>query len=272
MSCIAARHAGGISGARIAAAMQTGRRPGRAVKIYLLLIDDARFFFYSDESESSREDGEGLDPSSPAQSGVRGWLHDRYMKFKTAWQHADSGALLWMRRSWDWLHSLAHPDEAMLARLRSTRRIDLHHPAAQRGSDVCVIWQDYLTRQWRRHLFWMSLNGVIAPFTVIFALLPGPNLIGYWFAYRAIHHVLILWGITRVQRNRVPTELHALDALDLPIERDAAGKARHAVLNGAALGLDEHVARFHGSSSRTRDAGDPATKAAPGEPPQAENP
>jgi hypothetical protein len=225
------------------------------VKIYLLLIDRERFFFYSDESESSHGDGEGDDPSAGARSGVRGWLHDRFLKFRSAWQHADSGALLWMRRSWDWLHSLAHPDEAMLARLRSARRIDLHHPAARSGADVHAIWQDYLARQWRRHLFWMVLNAVIAPFTVILAILPGPNLIGYWFAYRAVHHMFVLWGIRRVQRDKIPTELSPVMALDLPIERDEAGKARHAALNGAAVHLDEHVARCHGPSLSIRDAG-----------------
>jgi hypothetical protein len=236
------------------------------VKIYLLLIDRERFFFYSDESESSHEDGEGGDPSARAHSGVRGWLRDRYMKFKSAWQHADSGALLWMRRSWEWLHSLAHPDEAMLARLRSARRVDLHHPSAQRGADVCAIWQDYLARQWRRHLCWMCINGVIAPFTLILWVLPGPNLIGYWFAYRTVHHALILWGIGRVRRNKVPTELYPVMALDLPIERDGTGKARHAALDGAAERLDEHVARCPGPSFRTRDAGDHSTAAPPSEP------
>ena len=81
---------------------------------------------------------------TPPRSGVRGWLHARYTRFKSAWQHADSGALLWMRRSWDWLHSWAHPDEAMLARLWSARRIDLHHPAARPGDEVRAIWKDYL--------------------------------------------------------------------------------------------------------------------------------
>jgi hypothetical protein len=218
------------------------------VKIYLLLVDHKRFFFYSDESESSHEDGEGEDPGARRRTGVRGWVHDRFVKFKSAWQHSDSGALLWMRKSWDWLHSFARPDETMLARLRSTRRIDLHHPAARHGADVRAIWQDYLTRQWRRHLVWMSLNGLIAPFTLIFAILPGPNLIGYWFAYRAIHHVLVLWGIERVRRNKVPTELHPVPALDLPIEHDEAGRAKHAALNGAAERLDDHVARFRGSA------------------------
>ena len=31
----------------------TGEEPGRILKIYLLLIDHSRFFFYSDESEAS---------------------------------------------------------------------------------------------------------------------------------------------------------------------------------------------------------------------------
>jgi hypothetical protein len=272
----AAWRARGISDGRAAKAIQPGRRPGPAVKIYLLLIDRERFFFYSDESESSHEDGEAEDTPSSAQRGVRGWLHDRYAKFKGAWQHADSGALLWMRRAWDWLHSLAHPDEAMLARLRTARRVDLHHPAARQGRDVCTIWQDYLSRQWRRHLFWMGLNGVIAPFTVIFALLPGPNLIGYWFAYRAVHHALILWGIRRVRRNKVPTELQPVTALDLPLERDGAGKARHAALNGALVRLDDHVARCHDSPLTTVEAHERSTMPAPGEPghakPPAENP
>ena len=68
------------------------------MKIYLLLIDQERFFFYSDESESSHDEGEGDDSSSPARQGLRGWFHGRYSKFKSAWQHAESGALLWMRR------------------------------------------------------------------------------------------------------------------------------------------------------------------------------
>ena len=52
------------------------------MKIYLLLIDHERFFFYSDESESSHDESEGDDSSSPPRSGLRGWLHDRYSRFK----------------------------------------------------------------------------------------------------------------------------------------------------------------------------------------------
>jgi hypothetical protein len=234
------------------------------VKIYLLLVDHERFFFYSDESESSHGGGEGDDSTSIARSGLRGWLHNRYMKFKAAWGHADSGALLWVRRSWDWLHSLTHPDEAMLARLRTARRIDLHHPAARSEPEVRVIWRDYLARQWKRHLVWMSVNAVIAPVAIATLwILPGPNLIGYWFAYRAIHHILVVWGIRRVAGNEIPIELHPVMALDLPVECDEGGKARHAALNGAAERLDEHVARCRGPHSGTRDSGRRASTMTP---------
>ena len=100
-------------------------------------------------------------------------------------------------------------------------------------------------------MFWLIVNGVIAPFSVLFAILPGPNLIGYWFAYRAIHHMLVVWGIRRVRRNKIPTELHPIAALDLPIERDGDGKMGHAALTGAATRLAEHVT-WHDSSRGAR--------------------
>jgi hypothetical protein len=193
---------------------------------------------------------------------VRGWLHDRYTRLISAWQHADSGAMLWMRRAWDWLHSLTRPDETMLARLRSAHRIDLFHPATRPVSDVSAAWRQYLNYQWRRHLFWMSINGVIAPFSALFAILPGPNLIGYWFAYRAIHHLLVVWGIRRVWLLRITTELHAAAALDRPLEPDEEGKARHAALAGAAAQLQEHV-EWHDAARRARGARWPSVTASP---------
>src|SRR5262249_46381919 len=146
------------------------------------------------------------DRSISSHAGVRGWFCARYERFRSAWEHADAGALLWMRRAGGWLDSWSHPDEAMLARMWSARRIDLHYPASRRGDQVLMIWHDYLRQQLVRHTVWLSVNSVIAPISVLFAILPGPNLIGYWFAYRAIHHLVVVWGIQRVWRNKVPTE------------------------------------------------------------------
>jgi hypothetical protein len=141
------------------------------------------------------------------------------------------------------MHSWAHPDESMLSRLRSARRIELHHPAVRDLEEVRKLWGEYLNHRWWRHILWMSANGLVAPPALATLwLLPGPNVIGYWFAYRAIHHALIVRGIYRVRSGRVEVVMRPMAELDRPIERDAEGKARHAALDGEAPHLDEHVA------------------------------
>jgi Mitochondrial K+-H+ exchange-related len=215
------------------------------VKIYWLWIDQERFFFYSNASEWSDDEAERRqadDSETSVHTGLGAWVYKRFRQFSSAWQHADKGALHWMRQAWDWLHTLTRPDEPMLARLRPARRIDLHHPATRGSGEVRADWHDYLKRQWWRHLVWMSVNGVIAPVSVILAVLPGPNLIGYWFAYRAIHHSLVIWGIGRVLREKVPVEFHPRADLDRPIDHDDQGVATHVALNGSTAHLGDHVA------------------------------
>jgi hypothetical protein len=214
------------------------QRPGPTLKVYLLLVKDERFFFYSDESELDESRVENAAPPS----GWRGWLEGRWHGFQRAWHDADAGVALWARRTWDWLHSLVHPDELMLARLRGTQRIDLHHPASRPADAVAAIWQEYLNRRWHRHVVWLSVDVVIAPFGLVLLWpLPGPNLIGYWFAYRAIHHWLIVRGINAVRKGNVPTTFHAAASLDLPLERDETGKAKHRAIDGNGTRLDEYL-------------------------------
>jgi hypothetical protein len=230
----------------------------------MLFIDEKRFFFFADASDLADEDhGESLEPP---RSGVRNWIHSRFEKFKAAWHHAGSGALYWMHRVWDWLHKLVRPDEAMLARLWSVRRIHLHHPAARSDFEVRSSWRGYLDRQWRRHFFWLAFNAVIAPPSVILAVLPGPNVIGFWFAYRAIHHGLVVWGISRARRNLVPIEFHALESLDVPIEQDGDGNARHAAIESAGDELHKHLSWWRGSFLGISRCGRASTGVAQSEP------
>src|SRR5436309_3346175 len=90
------------------------RRWDRAVKIYLLSIDNRRFFFYADESEAAREQADGSGSSGPTPSGLRGWVLDRFHQLKSVLEHSESSVARWTRQSWDWLHSWSHPDESML--------------------------------------------------------------------------------------------------------------------------------------------------------------
>jgi len=232
------------------------------VKIYMVLIDDERFFFFADEAELA-DDEEGSEPR-PDQSRIRKWIHHRFEKFKAAWNDAGSGALYWMRRAWDWLHTLTHPDERMLARVLSARSITLCHPASRSEIDVRANWRKYLAREWRRHLFWLVINAAITPAAALLFILPGPNLIGFWFAYRAVHHLIVVWGLSRANRGLIVTELHPVQSLDLPIEHGEDGKASHVAVEDAGERLDQHVAWSRSSVfGRPRNGRQPGPTAAP---------
>jgi hypothetical protein len=246
------------SGARVDQTLDA-RFTDRVVKVYLLSIDDRRFFFYADESETPADAANSTSAASP------GWwsrLHDRYQALLSAWERSESGVSRWTSRAWKWLHSWANPDEATLVRLRSTCSIDLYYPASRSGTEVQALWARYLSHRWWHHVTWLSLDALLTPFSVLLAPLPGPNVIGYWFAYRAIHHGLIVSGIRRLRRQHVPLELHPLPSLDRPIERDTSGKARHDALCGSAVLLEEHVA-WTRSESKSESAGVIPTAAAP---------
>ena len=122
------------------------------------------------------------------------------------------------------------------------RRVDLEHPASHAEADVVRIWFAYLARRGRAHAFYLSYNTIIAPLALALLWpLPGPNLIGYWFAYRAVHHWLILRGIQAVRKGRIATHYHANARLDQPVNRDPDGKACHAAVNGNGDRLDDYL-------------------------------
>ena len=184
------------------------------MKVYLLLVNDEEFFFYSDGSEAD----EWRDDDPPVPPGIRSRLRERWHELQRSIREADAGAARWVRVCWNWLHSRARPDEEMLARLRSTRRIDLYHPSSRDPSTVNTIWRTYLGQRYRRHLTYALINSAIALPTILFLWpLPGPNIIGYWFVYRAIHHLMIVLGISRVHGGSVPTMLHTMMSLNLPV-------------------------------------------------------
>ncbi len=218
------------------------------MKVYLLLVNNEEFFFYSDESEAdeSRKDETSRHP------GIGRWLHRWWQRLQKVFNESSAGAARWARRCWDWLHSMTRPDESMLVRLRSTRCVHLEHPALHTEAEVAAIWHAYLARRYRAHAIWLGYNTLIAPAALVFLWpLPGPNLIGYWFAYRAVHHWLILRGIRAVRKGQITTHYLASSALDEPVQRDREGKASHSAVSAGGDRLGDYL--NFASGSRTDD-------------------
>ncbi len=213
----------------------------------MVLIDEERFFFFADDLELDQDDEDssaerprrGRASANGCTTVLRSSRRRGRMPARapcTGCGEAGTGCRRWdgrMNRCWRGFDRRGA--SSCTIRRRKVK------------SDVLARWRDYLARQRRRHFFWLGFNAVIAPISVILAILPGPNLIGYWFAYRAVHHVIVVWGITRVQRNLIPTELHSVESLDRPVEQTV--KARRAMSRSKAAGeqLDQHVTWWRGS-------------------------
>src|SRR5262245_32687832 len=152
-----------------------------------------------------------------------------------------------MRQIWEWLQHFQYPDDRLLIHLRSAHRLEIHYPAAWGVVAADAAWRDYLRSRLRRHILWLAFYEILSPLTLILAPLPGPNVVGYWFVYRAVHHLLVVIGVVRARRERIPTTLVPSGELDITLqdaERDG-GTHPHEVLSREQPLVDEFLGRSH---------------------------
>ena len=218
-----------------------------SVKVFLLPLDSQRSFFYSEDR------AEAGGPSHQARhGGLRGLLERTYRRVLWVFRHPQGRLTRWMKRTWDWLERRMHPDEPLLAALRTAPTIEVHHGAALASTEARALWCRYLRGRMRRHLLWLAFDGVLTPLTGIFlAPLPGPNFIGYWFTYRAVLQLLMLLGIRRASSGRVETTFHPDEDLDAP---DGPGDPQwldRTATQYALNGLHDFVARISPPAATT---------------------
>lgn len=217
------------------------------MKIYLLLLDDERCVFYSEGPETIAEDERSATP----RAGFRGWVEQKYKNLQLTINGAEGGVGLHMRRAWEWLQKRTAPDEALLRSLRNASEINIYHPSSVSEDEARLLWANYLSNRRRRHTLWLAVNALISPLTVLLAPLPGPNIIGYWFLYRAICHLLARLGVRRAESDKVETNLHSSEALNLtPGTLTGEGLARIAE-QFELKNLDAFIKRVAGKNGDT---------------------
>jgi Mitochondrial K+-H+ exchange-related len=102
-----------------------------------------------------------------------------------------------------------------------------------------------LRRDFDRHRFWLVIDSLLFIASGVLVLLPGPNVVAYYFAFRMVGHFLSLRG-ARQGLNGVlwTTQPSApLSALRNAIHLDGEARERHVDDVARALNL-EHLARF----------------------------
>jgi hypothetical protein len=177
------------------------------VKVFLLPIDPDRPVFYSEH-----EDEEATAPTF--RPGLIGRVERTAFRVRSSLRHPKGGFVRKTKQIWGWLQRRMHPDEPMLASLRTARTVEVYHPEWLTGDAARDLWSAYLRRRRLRHLLWLLFDALLAPLAVVLTPLPGPNVIGYWFAYRVVRHILILIGIRRALRGTVETDFRPAAGLD----------------------------------------------------------
>jgi hypothetical protein len=217
------------------------------VKVYLLNLDGERCAFYSEGPEIIEE----VEAPAPRR-GLRGWAERRYKSLQAVLTESEKGVGLRVRRIWEWLQKRISPDEPMLRSLRGVPAVVLHHPLTFTEEETRSLWTVYLKGRQGRHTFWFVINALVSPLTLLLAPLPGPNVIGYWFVYRSVCHLLARLGARNARGEQVSTEFLPTDALDGSF--GVADNERIAKLSSSfgLSGLDDFIQRMVSKKTRAR--------------------
>ena len=81
-------------------------------------------------------------------------------------------------------------EQRLLWRLRNESEMMLHYPDDMSGEDVTRLARADLQREADRHMKWIVIDGLLFVASGAFFLVPGPNVIAYYFGFRLVGHYL----------------------------------------------------------------------------------
>ena len=148
------------------------------------------------------------------------------------------------RRMMRWVaESIA--EQRLLWNLRRHHEATLNHPDDMGAEAADAVTRRQLTRDFEKHRFWLAIDSVLLLLSALLILVPGPNFIGYYFAFRVVGHFFSVRGakngLERVTWTKAPNA--PLTDLRRALALDPVGRLREAEAVASRLRLD-HLATF----------------------------
>jgi Mitochondrial K+-H+ exchange-related len=136
-------------------------------------------------------------------------------------------------------------EQRLLWHLRSQTEACLHFPDDLEEAAAVGLLRQQLGRDFDKHRFWLAIDSIGFLLSGLLMLVPGPNLLAYYFAFRLVGHYLSLRGAKRglsgitlrAERSAPLTELRRVLGLDLRAREPRV----HAVAETLRL---EHLVSF----------------------------
>jgi hypothetical protein len=237
--------------------------------VFLLPVGPDRYELYCEvEDEPLDESDTDDDVAGPGFRGVKarilGFFRGLKLQFQAMLREAErerregrradpSGGFLSRTRArvMRWVaESIA--EQRLLWTLRSQTEATLHYPLDLSEADAIERMRKQLGRDFDKHQFWLVVDSLIFIASGLLALVPGPNILAYYFAFRMVGHFFSLRGARQALGPLVWSYAASAPLASLRAALDLEPEARAARLEAIAaeLGL-EHLPRFVERSATT---------------------
>jgi K+-H+ exchange-related protein len=85
-------------------------------------------------------------------------------------------------------------EQRLLWHLRRQHKAVAVHPEDLPGAAAMGIVRPALQADFEKHRRWLAIDGVLVVLSALLILVPGPNVLGYYFAFRVVGHYFSMRG------------------------------------------------------------------------------
>jgi hypothetical protein len=168
--------------------------------VFVIPVGPDRFELLCEDQSRSHQEGD-----SSAQ-GMLGSLRHRFVTMlRLAEEREEGGGEQRQPRSWwdrlqervlCWVAERI-AEQRLLWNLRRETSAVAVHPEEMPFDQVMTLIRRTLQRDYERHRIWLVVDTILLVASGVLALVPGPNLIAYFFAFRVVGHWLSMRGATQ---------------------------------------------------------------------------
>ena len=136
-------------------------------------------------------------------------------------------------------------EQRLLWNLRRHDTATLLYPDDIAEQDALALTRKQLSRDFSKHQFWLAIDSILMIGSALLILVPGPNIVGYYFAFRVVGHYFSVRGAGRGLKDVIWTYEASAALTDLKgaLSLDPIGRLRQAEEVATRLRLD-HLATF----------------------------
>ncbi len=140
------------------------------------------------------------------------------------------------------------PVERVLKAIAGSSELVVHFGPSLKEEDARSRFRHLLRRQRMKHTFWLVLDALFAPITLVLAPVPGPNVIGYYPLLRFLSHYRAARGTT-LALGSMPVQFKSLPDLSTLEENLQTPRFDRAAVRGFTArlqirGLDQFLERM----------------------------